>query len=907
MADLPGTELAHSARQARVRIINYGSEFEDLWSRVLDTDEAPFGDVTDLVVLWEGDVRADPSDAMLSPHLTPLDWALLYSIRACDESGRGDLSIHIVDLTGAQFREAYAIRQRHQWLAEMPWVGLYGALSPTDLPGIRYRRGYRPLHSNADATASLLRPRKDDGGGLEFNAGHDLDRMPQTKDVRQRERLTELLVAWAASLPNTRDHHDLNNIVGPAILTGSAEGEVSYAMVKKITALPWWEAGAEDLQSKGLFPWTQSAQWFDRKLSVLVVDDDVHQGWGQFVQQVFGDVDPARASIRLLDNAEELLTFLEASAVYDRRDYCASVCSQDANLPVTPEIVFLDLRLTQDEDALRRQTLRLLQVADRFEAIDSPAWEYINPDDLLQVRAWYEERFVGDPSLVKDKARLLLPMVLSLALPLTPIVLFSSTGQPWIKARLKPYQNILTGFEKPRILAGYEAIASAINALRDALMYTAIPMLRLRLQLAHAQAAVRIAAAARVAASKVAGSHIEIYADETVPAKGGWIVSGVVVAGFDDVGAADRLQKELEYEFAKSSGRRVWAGLRRRGGPLAGEFGKGKDIKSKRGKAKAQVTELKGILDYAKCRNGSSWSVVATGGKLAQISLPVRPTLKDFPDSVLDEALRFNIEFTLFAFLPYVTTGHGRRSVAIHLPTRVLPVAAESTRARLDANASVQRSLGLCDAFQVRATGMGNDIDGWTWGVFTYDAAGEGSMEWNNVFPLVRAWLAAWPNLFRTKRSFDIVAVRAAKLGRAERQGISKDDASRRRLIHDIADWACSAATTGGEILRDVLSDSDVIQNWILPDDAESFMHTSRRLMSALRAAEVDRPSESRDALQLILRAGRVSTCDDALLNSPNASAQRLLLWALRETLERASGETLLSMLAIAEAGPDSE
>jgi hypothetical protein len=202
---------------------------------------------------------------------------------------------------------------------------------------------------------------------------------------------------------------------------------------------------------------------------------------------------------------------------------------------------------------------------------------------------------------------------------------------------------------------------------------------------------------------------------------------------------------------------------------------------------------------------------------------------------------------------------------------------------------------------------MGDDINGWTWGVFTYDAAGEGSMEWNNVFPLVRAWLAAWPSLFRTKRSIDVIAVRAAKLGRAERRGISKDEASRRRLIHDIADWACSAATAGGEPLRDVLSEANVIQNWILPDDADSFIDTSRPLMSALRAAEVDPTSESRDALQLILRAVRVSTCDPALLNSPAASAQRVLLWQLRETLGRASGETLHSMLAIAEAGPDGE
>lgn len=906
MEDLQQSDAAHGVRQQpRVQIINYSSGFEDLWSRALDSEGAPLGDVTDLILLWEGEARTDAADAKLLPHLTPLDWALLYSIRASDEGAKGGVSIHIVDLSGAQFRDAYAIRQRHQWLVEMPWVGLYGALSPPELAQMYHRKSYRPLHSSTDIARSLLRPSRDNGAEFEFNASHDLARLPRIRDVRLRARLTDLLVAWAASLPNSRDHHDLNNIVGPAILTGSADGGASYAIAKKVIALPWWEAGAKEFRATGLFPWNQSAQWFDRKLSVLVVDDDVHKGWGQFVQQVFGDPDPARASIRLLDNAEELVSFLETSAVYDRRDYCASLSSQAEDGLATAEIVFLDLRLTPDDDALSRQSSRLLKIVDRFDAVVSPAWDYINDEDVQLVREWCGNQSVGDPDFVRDKARLLLPMLLSLALPLTPIVLFSSTGQTWIKSRLKPYQNILTGFEKPRILAGYDAIASALDALRDALSFNAIPMLRLRLRLAHAQAAIRIADAARASAGKVAGDHIEVYADETEPVGGGSIVSGVVVAGFENRGAANRLQNTLYGEFLKTDDRRVWAALAMEGGAKKGKFDKGSSLKGNKKRATAQVAELLGLLDAARCRKDCAWSVVATAGKQGPLSLAALPSLRHFPDVGLDEALRFNIEFTLFALLPYLTLDKRPRTVALHLPTRRVVVDRGSSRQELIDRGRVQKALPLCDAFQIR--GIEQADARVEWSLFTYDTSGKGTEEWNNVFPLVRAWLSAWPDLSAPKPQVEVVAIRATKLGRATSAGISKSEASRRRLVHDIADWACSASTSGGDHLRKSLIECDVIRNWILPDDADSFAHTSQQLMSALRVAQVNRVSESRDAIQLILRAGRVSTCDAALLDSPAASAQRLLLWALRETIETASGETLLSMLAVADASLDSD
>lgn len=907
MAISPETESALGGTKPSIRLVNYNSDFEDLWCRALDTDEPPFGDLTDLVVLWEGPSQSEPSDAMLLPHLTPLDWALLYSIRVCDGSVRGGVSIHIVDLTGAQFREAYAIRQRHQWLVEMPWIGLYGALTPAEMARMHHRRSYRPLYSSTDTARSLLRAARDSGAGYEFNASHDLARLPRTRDVGLRARLTDLLVAWAASLPNSRDHHDLNNIVGPAILTGSVDGDTNFAMAKKVTALPWWEVGAKEFRTTGLFPWNQSAQWFNRKLSVLVIDDEVDKGWGEFVQQVFGDPGAVPASISLLDNADDLVSFLETSADFKRRDYCASLSARDEMGKVPAEIIFLDLRLTQDDDALRRQSLRLLKITDRFKDIDSPAWRYIDGDALDQVRLWCGKEFSGDPNLAKDKARLLLPMLLALALPLTPIILFSSTGQTWIKGRLKPYQNILTGFEKPRILAGYDAIASALDALSDALTYTAIPMLRLRLQLAHAQAAVWVAENARRSVAMIAGNHIEIYADETEP-RGDSIFSGLVVAGFDNAAAADRLQAVFEAEFDKDTDRKVWAGKKEPGGRLfAGAFGKGTDIKVDERVSCRQAGDLKSIVDLARCRTDSSWSVVATGASSVRQQLGKTPSLRQFPDRSLDAAIHFNLEFALFALLPYLATNNSKKTVAIHLPTRRCFVVNAPTEDQLHFNDVVERSRRLCRAFQVRGSMHFNRTYGdWDWGVLTYDATSgpDRGMEVNNVFPLVRGWLAGWSQLFAAKPTIDVVAIRATKLNDAVSFGITVDDAKRRRLIHDLADWACSAATSGGDNLRKALSDSQVIQNWILPDNAIEFSHTSLQLMAALRVASSDRAPdfESRDALRFVLRARRVSACDDSLLTDDSAFGQRVLLWALRDTLASATGKTLLSLLALADA-----
>lgn len=897
------TEPSVGEARSLIRIVNYSSDFEDLWCRALDTDEPPFGEITDLVVLWDGQSQSGPSDEMLLPHLTPLDWVLLYSIRACDGPARGGVSIHIVDLTGAQFRDAYAIRQRHQWLVEMPWVALYAALNSDELARMHHRKSYRSLYSSTDATGSLLRPTRDGGAGYEFNASHDLACLPRTGDIRLRARLTDLLVAWAASLPNSRDHHDLNNIVGPAILTGSVDGDTSYAMAKKVIALPWWEAGANEFRATGLFPWNESAQWFDRKLSVLVVDDEVDKGWGEFVQQIFGDPGAAPASISLLDNADELVSFLEATADFSRRDYSASLSAWDEMGQTPAEIVFLDLRLTRDDDALRCQTVRLLKIADRFSDIDSPAWRCIDRDDLDQVRLWCGEEFRGDLDLAKDKARLLLPMLLALALPLTPIILFSSTGQTWIKSRLRPYQNILTGFEKPRILAGYDAIASALDELRDALTYTAVPMLRLRLQLAHAQAAVRVAENARRSVAMIAGNHIEIYADETEP-RGGSIFSGLVVAGFDSADAADRLQAAFEAEFDKDTDRKVWAGKKEPGGRLlAGEFGKGTDIKVDEQLSCRQAGDLKSVIDRARCRTASSWSVVATGASSVRQQPGNTPSLRQFPDRSLDEAIHFNLEFALFALLPYLAKNNSKRTVAIHLPTRRCFVVNAPSESQLNFNDIVERSRRLCRAFQVRGRMLPNRTYGdWDWGVLTYDATSgiDGGMEINNVFPLVRGWLSGWSQLFTANPKIDVVAIRATKLNDAVSFGITINDAKRRRLVHDLADWACSAATSGGDYLRKALSDNQVIQNWVLPEDATEFARTSLPLMTALRVASSDRDPgfESRDALRFVLRARRVSDCDDSLLADDSAFGQRVLLWALRDTLASASGKTLLSLLS---------
>jgi hypothetical protein len=873
-------------------------------------------DIADLVLVWDEKPLSDSSrDAMLAPHLTPLDWALVYSIQAC-RNGWGCPSIHIIDIAGRSNREDYAIIHRHQWLAEMPWVAIYSSISVEEQPSLRRDRlAYRPLTAGRTEARGLLARAMDNR--LELNVDHGIARIAPNSRA-PLAALERLLESWAATLPQIRDHHDLNNIIGPALLTGlptNASPELR-AIVQKVRALPRWSeaAGGKPLRMKGLWSQPPSKHLFGRKPSVVIVDDCVKE-WLPLVRSIFFGSPPAGpdntgnlANFYEVGNADKLVTYLQ-KATFHRRSYGGTVSSALGGSDEAPEIIFLDLRLTDDAKSLKSQSKTLLAIAERLNQEPATlAWPAVGVRHLAEVREWCADDAATAFSPQADRARLLLPMLLALALPLTPVVLFSSTGQPWIKELLRPYRNVLTRFEKPRVLAGPGSVVTSIVGLIDALALQAMPLLRLSTRLACVQSAIRVAERMRESLRQSEFGHFEIYADEKDDATGfglSSIISGVVIAAFKSESQAETLQQSLEQEFHKPADRRVWAthfvdrrdplfnelstrgvrfdGVSSKGGWFTGLFKKGSHLTKNSAETQSErAAALRALLDEALPEGG--WALIACATRVGlefEVRNAPHPSLRGFPDGPLDSAIRFNTEFSLCALIPFLTTEYGTRTVRLDFPTRWRHVKDKRRREK------------YARAFQLSIEGEG---------LLTYSLNRANGGPVSSIFPLVRGWLAAWPRLFSDRANVDVVAVRATNLTIGTGHGVDAIQSTQRRLIHDLADWVCAASVADGEPLRRALLESKVFDRWILPESDADFRETAVSLMAALRIASGDRVGEyeSRDALRYIVRAGRVSRCDlPAPAEDWSLSPHHIMLWGLRSVVETASGAALLSIAGL--------
>ena len=110
------------------------------------------------------------------------------------------------------------------------------------------------------------------------------------------------------------------------------------------------------------------------------------------------------------------------------------------------------------------------------------------------------------------------------------------------------------------------------------------------------------------------------------------------------------------------------------------------------------------------------------------------------------------------------------------------------------------------------------------------------------------------------------------------------------RLFHAIADWI----QQGRDVLKTRLEHMNLFpeKNWFVAD-----VDTTKGgiiLMQALKASVLRSGSDrNSDALRLILRNSYVAKRDKNLLTQKNCSQQRLILWALRDELNRAKGKSL--------------
>lgn len=897
------------------------ADFNVLWNiHENNTLLTKLRDKTEIIVVWpelRDTETISPNDALLKKNLTPLDWALAFSIRMLNGNRPPSLSIHIIDLALNHLNEDnWGTRMRYQLLADMPWVKLFAPLN---------------LNSNRSfpICESIISTKTDDKcyevplfiedneikGSWKVNAKACHPIWSDSKN-----QLKYLSRQWKAFLSLSDNYHDVNNILGPELLTG----EDSQVILKKafLTRLLW---SGEDLKSyKEWTSWDSTnaiISLYNRKFSLLVIDDQLDQGWGQFVCKLIGSTSKSanliedkfsqlnveNDKVRMMGclGSRPLIEFL-TSANFKNRNYFDQVVYFDDEV-ISPEIIMLDLRLYSGQEKAKKQALLLIDIANKVNLIPDVnlAWSKIPNNELSRILEWCNGS--TEHANASDEALLLLPRLLALALPLTPIILFSSTGQAWIRERLKPYRNVFTGFEKPRVLSNPDSIKTSIAALHDALD-KAVAMLRLRLQLAHAQKAIQIASDERPEeAARLIDQHIEIYADETRTLEEG-IISGMAVCIFPDIQVEENLQKKLISEFLTQGV--VWAKIE----------GSGNNPKLKKGSAihkdSQQCSDQVYIVEELLNGVGLSsdlrkfWSVVSI--KVLSQKMNIKDvSVASFPDAPLDEAIRFNLEFILFALIPYIAQDnwYQRGNICINIPTRVVPFP-HGDRSQLT-------GLGekFCDSFNLGGSiceiiDKKNDT-----ACVKIPTANLSASNIGTAFPLIRGWLHSW-NRAGIDISCRISKIKMAKLSSENNKGETKPitlaDAKGMRLFHDVADWICTASTPGvGKELRECINKKSIFKNWFLSTDTEPISNgplqwfeedtkNSLALMRALNMSlSVETPHNSRsDILRLILKSSYVSICEDRLLGEYCAQ-QRLILWRMKNDLSTVTGNELHALLPI--------
>jgi hypothetical protein len=903
-----------------VAVFNYGDtvEFSELWK--VQEDGLPsilstIGNKRTVIIVWQDAPTFEGSTAegLLKPHLTPIDWALAFSNVLIERNAKKKdipgLRIHIIDLTGKEYESAWAVRMRHQLLAEMPWITLHAPLLPVNDDPAPYRENYYAILEGTGKEPALLS--KSDLGWQFCSEGR---LMSDSVHSGRGLGLKDLARQWAASLTQSMEHHDVNNVVGADILARPERRRVGL-FGAFLTRLDW---GGNDLSDASC--WTSwdafrfvKSDLFDRALCIYAVDDHLDQGWARFLCRLHGGEQFDEQSTLAKDNFTKLnagrnpaqkvklfgclaptplIGFLKDRASFGARDYG----SQITNGELCAELVFLDLRLYSSAQEARVQIRQLVDVA-QTKLVGPLAWQPIDQLEIESIKKWCD----GQDTVIPDEALLFLPRLLALALPLTPIVLFSSTGQAQIRDRLKPYLNIFTGFEKPRVLSDPTSIDSSLVALRQGLSKS-VGMMQLRLQLAHAQRAARRAEQDNPARNKpITNQHIEIYADETerdeTEKEEGSIASGLAVCLFPSINSAVELQSTLIREW-KSHGI-VWAKVAR--DPALPKLSKGTDIKRDDTECIYQSQLLATLLntqpDHFGAQQRTLWSAVAISVRVPK-SQERGVSINAFPDGPLDVALRFNLEFVLYALIPYLSCGHGkfRGTIEIHLPTRTVP------------KANQRFAEELCQAFDLGKPTVREGEQKWMVPTASL-ISGLGT-----AFPLVRGWLQEWPDVCNLTHL--ITRVKMTRLGRGTREGLFEDQAQARRLFHDVADWICSASgrirnrATGLWVwpLNEQLKNQKLIPNWFVSTDGERqrggtrwFEEDTRNslaLMRALRASFQRNFGELGESLSLVLENSYVASCNDRLLNNEHCSQQRVILWTLAQELDYTTGRKLHSLLA---------
>lgn len=403
--------------------------------------------------------------------------------------------------------------------------------------------------------------------------------------AKNTPHLRELLKStiWNELTSNREQHHALSNVLGPIILSGKKIDESCFKPVESDGENKNQEqAAASDRVSlllRRLLSTCGLVSWEDKKsgeepsspsetgqdLQILLLDDQAKQGWEEWVKgclpEAAGTMNVAVDPTALVEAISDALDPIKGS-----NEVITGYRNKDARfrleLPgfaaATHPVLLLDLRLFSGKEEAEREFLKtkLLPLVNHFTDKPDLAWPGFSTHAHLFQRA---KDAVENGKLKPDtdehhEVLTWLPRVVALADMSLPIILFSSTGRRDLVEPFKPYGNIVTTFEKPRLNdlrasgdSGNNARSVCVASLRDATG-------RARRWLKGRQAIKRIQNTtldplneARTAFN--GKTHFEIYHDETGQAEMMHFRVTSLLAGFDTESDATGYSTSLPIKF----------------------------------------------------------------------------------------------------------------------------------------------------------------------------------------------------------------------------------------------------------------------------------------------------------------------------------------------------------------------
>lgn len=274
---------------------------------------------------------------------------------------------------------------------------------------------------------------------------------------------------WNELTSTSEKHHAISNVLGPMILSGKPEADPPeldhVTLLRRLLSacgLVSWEGRSTD----GSAPKSPQAGADARPpekgegLSILLLDDQARQGWEDWVKECLslaaGSMQVAVDPNALVDQIHKALSAEQGNLIHkDARFRLELPGLDDASHPV----LLLDLRLFSGNERVEGEFLKdkLLPLVDHFTDKPDLAWPGFSSKDKKSDKAFRDAK----AAVLRGKLKVdspqhhevltWLPRVVALADMSLPIILFSSTGRRDLVEAFKPYGNIITSFEKPRL------------------------------------------------------------------------------------------------------------------------------------------------------------------------------------------------------------------------------------------------------------------------------------------------------------------------------------------------------------------------------------------------------------------------------------------------------------------------